>query len=180
MRTRATLFAMLAVLIAAALPLPAQESGGRPQEPFTAAELERFVDDWPALAQWAKQTGNPLDILGAQSVEQAMDRFLQDRGWEPERFFYVAGHAMAALLVMDLSEQTPAIIARLEQQKTLIERDSRLSREQKERALADTDEAILEVMQFRTGHDVPEQELELVRARREEVKEAFRLGRAGR
>ncbi len=150
-------------------------------QPFTASELDRFLEDWPRFAAWAEERGEALDSVSDPSAfmralaGMEADSFLRSRGWEPERFFYVAGHTWMALLTVEAEAQAPEMTADIDEAIEEIRRNPRMSAAQKEPAIRQLEEIKAMLLELDSFFAVPAEELELVRARHERVREALEV-----
>lgn len=148
-------------------------------QPFTASELDRFLEDWPAFTVWAQERGEALDsisdpsaLMGALAGIQA-DSYLRSRGWEPERFFYVAGHTWMALFTVEAEAQAPGMTADIDEAIEEIRSNPGMSADQKEPAIRQLEEVKALLLDLDSFFAVPAGELELVRARHDRVREAL-------
>jgi hypothetical protein len=150
--------------------------GGQP-EPFTAAELDSFIRDWPRFVQWARQSR--IEATADGSIPDTIDysleteQFLRRRGWEPERFFYVAGNSSSALLVIDARD---AVATReLEQQRAIILESPHLTPAQKAEMIESIDRTIEGLLPTGSVSDIPASEIDLVFDRRQQLRRVLEL-----
>ncbi len=152
---------------------------GEEPQPFTERELDKFLGDWVPFAAWAAERGeamhsvsDPSAFMRARTGMEA-DSFLRSRGWEPERFFYVAGHTWMALLTVEAEAQAPGMTAEIDEAIEEIRRNPRMSAAQKAPAIRQLEEIKAMLLELDSFFAVPAEELELVRARHDRVREAL-------
>ncbi len=151
-------------------------SADQAEAPFTARELDKFLDDWPRFVQWAEERGRSLDALSGPaaifSVLPGYDggAFLRGLGWEPERFYYVSAHAWMALLVIETREKAPEMIAGIEMAIASIRDNPRLTAAQKREAIAEFEEVKAMFMGLDSVFEVDESEVSLVQTRKDRVR----------
>ena len=157
--------AMLTLMLAllAGVPLRAEQ-----QEPLSAAELDRFIGDWPDFVAWSDGT----------DVEAATERWLGDRGWLPERFFYVAARASAGLVELEAGGRGEQAGGGIEQQRAAIQQSPHLSDEQKEQLIERLDrqrDGAAESAVASTGRQLSAAELALIESRRDKLQRILRI-----
>lgn len=100
----------------------AQAEGLYAQPPFSAAELDRFIDDLPRFRDWLRTQGervHPVVQKGQPSFvySEKVARHVQGMGWKPERFFCVMGRSAAALAILEkgkaLTDNPPATMPKV-------------------------------------------------------------------
>lgn len=143
------------------------------EKPFTKDELKRFLADWPAFVSWAENKGeqyNNLETPGAgRRWSREMEEYLAGKGWQPERFFYVLSHVTYGMLVVQM-QQVPEITSQLKEQMVAVENDPNLPEAQKQMLLSQMGQAVAQTAQLgQHGKDLPYQELELIKANKEEL-----------
>ena len=167
--------AILATIVVA--PLLASDDA----KPFTAAELDRFLDDWPRFVGWAEARGRELESISTPSeMMEAFarfdaDSFLRDAGWDPERFSYVAGHAWMAMIVISAQLQVPEMIAGLDEAIEAVRANPMLTAQQKRTAIDELGAAKAMMLGLDSYFEVDPGEVELVRARQDRVREILEL-----
>ncbi len=175
MVTRRVGFVVLALVLAAGGLVHAVDD----PQPFTASELDRFLDDWPQFAAWAQERGEAVDSVSDPSAfmralaGMEADSFLRSRGWEPERFFYVAGHSWMAFLTVEAEAQAPGMTAEIDEAIEEIRANPGMSAAQKEPAIRQLEEVKAMLLELDSFFAVPAEELDLVRARHDRVREAL-------
>ncbi|TVQ38828.1 MAG: hypothetical protein EA384_07930 [Spirochaetaceae bacterium] len=149
------------------LPLPAvPHDHEQLQTPFSAAEIERFIEDWPDFVTWAG--------MG----EAAVERGLAGRGWHTGRFYYVANQVSAGLVQLEEAERLSQAAEELEQQRAAIRQSPHLTDEQKEQMitrLGRQPAASTPAPAGEAGHAVDSAELLLIHAWRDELKRVLRI-----
>jgi hypothetical protein len=98
------------------------------------------------------------------------DSFFETEGWEPERFYYVAGSAWMAIAVVNAKEETPEMIAGIDGAIEEVRANSELTAEEKEEMIAEFEEMKALFLGIDTYVDVDPDELALVEARKDEVR----------
>ncbi len=168
--------ALILVTVAVA-PVLADETA----KPFTAAELDRFLDDWPRFVRWAEERGRDLESVTTPSeVMQAFrrfdaDSFLREAGWDPERFFYVAGHAWMATVVLTAQQQMPEMIAGIDQAIEAVRANPALTAQQKQATIEELGAAKALMLGLDSYVDIDPGEVELVRTRQNRVRTVLDL-----
>ncbi len=172
-RVRIVRALLLAVLLTLAVTVSAQ------QEPFTSGELDRFIRDWPEFIAWSEARGEAIqaedfsDFSSVYTYTSDMEQFLEQRGWSADRFFYVATQTSTGLMALELSAQMPGMIQELERQRDQIRETPYFTPEQKDEMIAGLDEAIAQWSQVEFGDKMPASEMQLISARRDELRAAF-------
>ncbi|MEO5340825.1 MAG: hypothetical protein H7837_09995 [Magnetococcus sp. MYC-9] len=93
------------------------------RKPFDEAEFNRFMSDYPAASQWLSEKGrryggvNSPWVLSGMRYDRDFVKYLQEKGWEVERFFYLLDHINMGLLTSQAEARHDAVRARLNQQK---------------------------------------------------------------
>ena len=115
----ALVLALVAISPAEAAPVPAAG-------PFTEAELNRFLADWPAYAHWSYKSFDYYRTRRGPDAWRYMGSreekaFLAGRGWAtPERFFYILSHINVALRGAGPARSGPGSLSELEAQRDKI------------------------------------------------------------
>ncbi len=157
------------------MPLGAQEG----EEPFSAGELDRFMEDWPAFARWNEERGEEIAVdelsgmHAAATYTRDMERYLANRGWAPRRFFFVAGRVSKAVMAAELAEEFPRALRELEQQREEIRADQDLPPEQKEMMLGILDMQIEHLRAQEIDLGITPAEMELIAPRRDALWRMF-------
>ena len=178
MRMRNVLILFIAIFATAVVaPIPANDDA----VPFTSAELDKFLDDWPRFVRWAEERGReigsistPSEMMGAFARFDA-GSFLRDAGWDPDRFSYVAGHAWMAVIEITAREQLPGMIAGIDEAIASLRANPRLTAEQRRTAIDELTAAKALMLGLDAYFEVDPAEVELVRARQELVRKVLRL-----
>ena len=153
-------------------------------EPFTSAELDQFLADWPEFAKWAKQVGEKYNTGGQGALQnhmysQKVLNHIKGMGWgDPMRFFYVLGHTSLGLATVQTSTAQPQMLASMEQQKQAIMNNPNMSAEQKQQILAQMEQAMAQMQQANQyAAEIPPEELALIKARKDEIMAVLRSAR---
>lgn len=157
--------AMLTLTLAllGTVPLRAEQ-----QEPLSAAELDRFIGDWPGFVAWSEDADD----------EATSERWLRDRGWQPERFFYVAARVSAGLVELEAGGRGEQADDGFEQQRAAIQQSPHLSAEQKEQLIEQLDrqrDGAAESAMAPTGQQPSAAELALIESRRDKLQQILRI-----
>ncbi len=145
------------------VPLPAEQ-----QEPLSAAELDRFIGDWPDFVAWSE----------AADDEATPERWLRDRGWLAERFFYVTARVSAGLVELESGGRGAQAGGGFEQQRAAIQQSPHLSAEQKEQLIERLDrqrDGTAESEVASTGRQPSAAELALIESRRDKLQQILRI-----
>jgi len=168
--SRQTLAAVLLLITFAAVPV----AGVFGDQPMSAAELDRFIYDWPTIVQYANQRGraleaNPLAFGLIRGYDDVM-RYIRDRGWEPERLFEVMARASTGIAALEIEEQMPGMLQELEAQKREIRGNPSIPQAEKQQAIASIDAMLAQLSGWAGfGVEITEEEKLLVRARRDRL-----------
>lgn len=151
------------------------------QQPFTGAELDKFIRDWPGFQSWIEEAGRELESLdSAANLSYLMfgmntDEYLSSIGWKTDRFFYVTGNVATALMILQAESELPEVVIELQSQRREVADSPELSEADREAMLAQIDELIAQFQDFHIGYEVPASELELVRPRKQKLLELFEM-----
>ncbi|MBF0213562.1 MAG: hypothetical protein HQM00_08360 [Magnetococcales bacterium] len=106
------------------------------QAPFTKAELDKFLGDYPEFTQWlhkqraATQAVHTPWILSGMRFDSGFTALLKEKGWKSDRFFYLLNHVNTGLmLAASEKSQAEAEARRAQAQK---EQEARNAQAQKE------------------------------------------------
>ncbi|MBF0270753.1 MAG: hypothetical protein HQL98_01590 [Magnetococcales bacterium] len=96
------------------------------QKPFSKTELDRFLADYPGFTEWLSKQhamspmsrNNPWVMSGLR-FNPAFSAQLTEKGWNPDRFFYLLNHVNTGLMLTSA-------------EKDQAEAQARMAREQKE------------------------------------------------
>jgi hypothetical protein len=167
----------LSLIVLAATVLPAQPA----QRPITGAELDRFIRDWPRFKSRLEETGRTFESLDAAAnlsylmSGMNMDGYLSSIGWDTDRFFYVTGNVANALMILKAEAELPDVVIQLQTQRRELAVTPGLSEADRKAMLAQIDELIAQFQDFQFGYEVPASELELVRARKQQLFRLFEI-----
>ncbi|MEO5345221.1 MAG: hypothetical protein H7834_02435 [Magnetococcus sp. YQC-9] len=105
-------------------------------KPFTKAELDQFIADYPGLVQWlgtrnpqADVTRNPW-IVSSMRADRDFNARLKEKNWNPDRFFYLFHHINTGLVMAESEKSQAELRARMAKEQK--ENEARLAKEQKE------------------------------------------------
>lgn len=111
-------------LLVALLSFSGMANADTPQtrKPFDESEFNRFVVDYPSAAQWLTEKGqryggNTPWALSGMRYDKEFVKYLQGKGWDADRFFYLLDHINMGLLTSQSEARQDAIKAQLDQQK---------------------------------------------------------------
>lgn len=111
-------------LLAALLSFSGVANADTPQtrKPFDETEFNRFVVDYPSAAHWLTEKGQRYGgsspwALSGMRYDKEFVKFLQEKGWEADRFFYLLDHINMGLLTSQSEARQDAIKTQLNQQK---------------------------------------------------------------
>ncbi len=173
-RPRLLVGAMIALLWCVFLAAVPAAAG---QPPFNEAELNKFAAEWPLFVRWAHQKGEAFEkikdpsAMQAAALGQEVKNYLQNRGWQPERFFYVASHVAAGLMAAEAGPASTQAAVQLEAQRQVILNNPQLSEVQKKQILAQIDQAIAEAKKAdqTAAAEIPAQEMSLIQTHRQRL-----------
>lgn len=142
--------------------------------PFTQAELERFLADYPAVTQFLEaqgQEGGALEPGFIQDARQtkAFTDFLSQRGWDVQRFFYVTQQVGSGVVALQLSEQGSRIQREYEQTKAEILKSPDLTPAQKQQFLAQMEEAMAQSRAMGDASRLAPGEMALIKANKARI-----------
>lgn len=172
---------LAAALIAALSPIAAGAQGASPA-PMSERELVKFIQDWPAVLQWAEAKGKQIDAdapgaaLAAYFMGAELEAFLKGKGWASERFSYVVGTTSTLLGYVYLERENPAIIKEFDEAIAQINATPGMSAAEKAQAVQSIQEAKKAMLALPAEARLNEAELKLVRARFDALVELFDLG----
>lgn len=171
---RISLLALMFVFVLS-LPCLAQEHPAfEGQEPFDQAELTRFINDWPQFAAWADAQGAQYgDDEGYEWGQEVTDK-VDDMGWDPTRFFYIANQCASGISGMTLEERRPEMDAQMAEAMASIQNNPGLSPAQREQMLAMMGQSQANLDQAEEVDDnVSPQEMALIKANETEIRHAM-------
>ncbi|MEO5355311.1 MAG: hypothetical protein H7835_19155 [Magnetococcus sp. XQGC-1] len=105
------------------------------RKPFDEAEFNRFMTDYPTVSQWLTEKGrhrggvNSPWMLSGMRYDRDFIRYLQEKGWDTERFFYLLDHVNLGLMTSRSEARQEASMARWDQQRSKMQ--SQMADEQK-------------------------------------------------
>lgn len=176
MRTRRAILVVLMLAVVAVAAVHANE-----ERPFTAEELDKFLEDWPRFNEWAVEQGRRLDSAPDPTMLMRMlpgmqaTAFLRTAGWTVERFTYVAGHTWMAIITIETEAAAPAMVADLDAAIEEIRANPAMTAAQKRPAIEQLEAAKAMLLGLNSYFSVDPKELELVRDRTERVREVLGL-----
>lgn len=105
------------------------------QTPFTQSELDRFVADYPGFTQWlgkhhtlSGEARHTPWMMSGMRFDPAFPALLKEKGWNPERFFYVLNHVNTGLMLATTEKNQAEAQARLAKEQK--EQEARAAQEQ--------------------------------------------------
>ena len=176
MRTRRAILVALMLAIVAAAAVHANE-----ERPFTAEEIDKFLEDWPRFNTWAIQQGQRIDSAPDPTMLMRMlpgmqpGAFLRTAGWTVERFSYVAGHTWMAIITLETEAAAPAMVADIDAAIEEIRANPAMTAAQKRPAIEQLEGAKAMMLGLTSYFSVDPVELELVRERADRVREVLGL-----
>ena len=172
MKTFASIFLVFAVFFGAF----ADKAGAAEQAPFTRAEFNRFMSDWPAYVKWAKKQGQKYEnpqSLGSFRFGSELVSHLKGMGWKPERFFYVASQSARGLAAAEMRSQSPGISKQMEEARRGIMSNPQLTPEQKKQMLDSMGQSERAMSQIKSVKGIAPKEMALITANRNKLKRVF-------
>jgi len=151
-------------------------AGAAGQAAFSSTELNRFINDWPVYAKWAKQQGKKyesLDSIAGIRFGHEVASFVEGLGWKPERFFYVAAQSARGLVAAEMRAQSPRMSEQMEQSRKAIMANPNLSAKQKKQMLSSMGQSQQAVTQMKSGEGISPKEMALITTNRKRLKRAF-------
>ena len=150
------------------------------QAPFDAAELDRFLTALPQYLKFLEQQGDAIeniqspDAWTAQAVGQKIQNYLAERGWDAQRFYYVAGHVAKGLAAAMVGERSPEMQQEMAASMAMIRDNPSLSQAMKDQMMAQMQNAMAQTRELEsTAEDLPPQEMGLLRTNLKRIKNAF-------
>lgn len=147
---------------------PAFIRAGDLPAPFTEAELDKYIADWPTIMNSMADGRDPLTVL-------------RKNGWDIERFFYIDDHVARAMSALasptEASKAKQAELTKLLNLRHNYETSPGLTPEQRSGLIAGVDRQI--AITNGSGPDhlvataVPESELALVKAKKKLLDQAL-------
>ncbi|MBN2139420.1 MAG: hypothetical protein JW718_00310 [Desulfovibrionaceae bacterium] len=166
--------AHLMFVLAALLLLAAQASAS---EPFTKAELDRFLVDLPAYVDLVRSEGERIENLEdpgtweAARLGAAVTSFLESRDWVPERWAYVAAHVSQGLAVAQMKRHAPEMMSQMDAGRAQIMNNPYISAAQKQELMAQMQQSKAAVKSL--GKDLPAEELALVKGNLDRIMKVY-------
>jgi hypothetical protein len=166
--------------LAALVVLQAVGAAAADPAPFTSRELGRFIDVLPKYIRFIETQGQALDdikdpgVWQVMAVSGRMQDFFTRHDWKPERFFYVAAHAAMGLAAAEWQHQQPSVTAEMESAREEIRNNPDLPEEMKQQLLQNLDQAgAAQAGLDQLAGQIPAQEMALIQANRERLREVF-------
>lgn len=149
------------------------------QSPFSASELTRFIDDWPSLMSMTEEAGEALedDASGLESLRYSsmIQDWLKSRGWDSERFFYIADHAVRGVTSLQLGSESGEMAAQMEANRQAIMSDTTMSEQQRQQMLQMLDQSMQNMAQMITPEDIPASEMDLIKGNLPQLLDALQM-----
>ncbi|GAB0056217.1 hypothetical protein SIID45300_00522 [Candidatus Magnetaquicoccaceae bacterium FCR-1] len=110
----------------------------QPQEtqPFTQAELDRFVADYPGLVQWLGKQKPQFDtartpwLVASMRGDPNFNAQLKEKNWDPDRFHYLLNHINTGLALVESEKGQAETQARIAKERQ--ENEARIAKERQE------------------------------------------------
>jgi hypothetical protein len=171
-------FVAVFLLLSTALSFPAQAK--KEQKPATGREMDKLIADWPDFSRWCAERSkkiedakDPAEIFAAVKNED-LDKFLASKGWETDRFMYVAGVCSAGTWIAYLQSKNPEIAAQFDASIEEVNQNADMPAEDKKQAIATLQEAKKTALGVDASHaSITEEELALVKPRLEKLLAIF-------
>ncbi|MBW2369998.1 MAG: hypothetical protein JRH15_19170 [Deltaproteobacteria bacterium] len=158
--------------------------------PFTANELEKFIADWPDFFTWYKDKKPYKDrtFKGDVKITQVIDgvfffkgienhpevvSYLDGKGWRSERFFYLMEQASNGLAYQHMKDEVPQQQASMRETVKSLRKDKHMPPAERERAVTDLEQAIVNLDQTLKSLQVSDEELALIVSHMETLKQLF-------
>ena len=164
--------ATLLVLIVLPTTFVSAQAGGT----LTQADLDKFIADFPEFVKWADDKGDVWDrdeaMSGGTEVGEEIQNYLQDKGWDVQKFFYVFTTVVHETLLSTHGGGDMA--AMLQAQRESIANNPDMPADQKEQALAELDKAILQAGSGAgMGMEIHPDDTKLIQANKDKLLEAL-------
>ena len=161
------------IALLAATPLLAEG-----ETPFNLKEMNKFLEDFPDYARLMQEQGHAIEQSGspetwkALQADQKMRSFLSNKGWDTQRFFYVASHVTTGVMAVQMQEKTPELGAQIEAQKAAILNNPQIPAAMKEQVLAQMQVGAAQVEAAKAaGENLPPQEMQLITSHKDRIME---------
>ena len=167
-----------------------EQSFASDRPPFTANELEKFIDDWPEFFSWYKDKKPYKDLTfkGDVKITQVIDgvfffkgvenhpevvSYLVGIGWRSERFFYVREQAANGLAYHHMKDEVPRQQASMREEMISLQKNKHMPPAARERSVTDLEKAIVNLDQTLKSLRVSDEELTLIVLHMETLKQLF-------
>lgn len=173
MKRVAVLISILVLALAGAGNVRAQE-----EKPFDLKELNKFIVDFPAIADDLKKIGHTFDAQndGQEWQNPATAKFfekqLQKRGWQSGRFVYILSHIGSGLAAISMADVAPVLKQQISEAGKAIMDNPALSDEMKARLMSQMQDGLGASAQLSDALDaLPAQEIGLIKQNKEKLME---------
>jgi len=150
------------------------------ESPFNLKELDKFLADFPGFVRFSEEQG---EAIGADTrpgmwtslkMNDEIKGFLDKKGWDFERFFYMASHVTAGLMAAEVRAQGPEIIAQMEAQMAAIANNPQIPDAMKQQLMAQMQSGMTQAGAVgAAGDDLPPQEMDLILKHKARIRKAF-------
>ncbi|MBF0296711.1 MAG: hypothetical protein HQL96_16125 [Magnetococcales bacterium] len=117
------------------------------QTPFTKAEMEKFLTDYPNFLQWLAKRNARFEslhspwLMSGMRYDKEFTARLTENKWDPDRFFYLLNHINTGLLLTASEKMEAESKARMEQdRKEMQAQTDKHQQEMQQRMKADNQE----------------------------------------
>jgi len=152
------------------------------QKPFTEKELDRFIADVPSIAGLSASLGKNLaesdgsNLATADMSPEFFEKYtrgIEEKGWTPERFYYIYGHVLAVLSYLQLEKLLPALAPQMVEVQKMIQDNPMFTEEQKKELLTEMAQGLIEgnaelhKAREEISREVPASEIRLIQERQD-------------
>lgn len=150
------------------------------QKPFNAAELDKFINDYPKIVDYLEEHGEEMDYAEDPDSWQAMRMnkkftdYVDGLGWSPERLGYVASHVSQGIAALEMKGHGPEMRAQLEEARQAIMSNPNMSAEMKQQMMAQMEQSMAMADDMEeSGKKLPPSEMALIKSNRQRILDAF-------
>ncbi len=154
------------------------------QQPFTSGELDRFIADVPSVSDLAAsaqqdleknaQSGDTTAMMSTQVCSKYSGN-IKEKGWDPDRFYYIYGHVMGVMTFLQMERLLPKLSPQLAQTQKMIQDNPFFTKEQKKEMLKEMAQEMAEgnagmrEARAEMAKEVPPSEIKLIRAKQDDI-----------